>query len=202
MVFPSKIGTEWCALAAYACTNSNGQPWTAARFPIGYPSYLWYWFHAARVFVGTFYALFSGINAAAFPVLIRLFAHLSSGSRRITEGVWLLIDRMLCASRCIKCMFSLVSKLIRLSGMSSASQPSARPTISISAAIPYRRYNSFSYRYFVAVYSYGFDDHGLFHYRGLIINKPALSASTRTAISSGIWPFMAWLKRRFFFICI
>ncbi len=26
-----------CALAAYAYTNANGQPWTAARFPIGSP---------------------------------------------------------------------------------------------------------------------------------------------------------------------
>ncbi len=27
----------WCVLAAHACTNANGQPWTGARFPIGSP---------------------------------------------------------------------------------------------------------------------------------------------------------------------
>ncbi len=50
-----KLDAYWCVLAAYACTNANGQPWTGARFPIGSPSYQWYWFHAARVFVCTFF---------------------------------------------------------------------------------------------------------------------------------------------------
>ncbi len=52
-------------------------------FPLALPSYQWYWFHAAH-------ALFSGINAVTFSVLIRFFTRLPPGSRRIkyhTDGV-------------------------------------------------------------------------------------------------------------------
>ncbi len=77
----------WCILAAYACTKANGQPWTAARFPIGSPSYQWRRFHAARVFVCTFYALSSVINAAILSSLILPFTRLPPGSRRIRINV-------------------------------------------------------------------------------------------------------------------
>ncbi len=60
----------------HACTNANGQPRTGARFPTGSPQLpivlIPRW---SRVF----YAFSSGINAATFPVLTRLFIHLPPG---------------------------------------------------------------------------------------------------------------------------
>ncbi len=74
----------WCVLPALACTNTNGQPWTGARFPIGSPPATNYIDSTLLAcFVCTFYALSSGINAATFPVLTRLFTRLPPGSRRI-----------------------------------------------------------------------------------------------------------------------
>ncbi len=53
-------------------------------FPLAPRSDRWYWFHAARVFVCTFYALSSGINEAILSVLIWSFTRLPPGSRRIS----------------------------------------------------------------------------------------------------------------------